>query len=735
MAVTNDLHGSRPRFDALGVVGRIVRLLFPADAERHLLREMKAAGVFDRKFYSATYPLPWFLGAFPMRHFAVYGEALGWKPNSTFDPKGYLTANPDVAAERLSPLLHWLLAGRAEGRRISPAKSPEEPTSKYRPFHPTAFTDPEPLAVVVHVYYTEVWDEISEVLQRFDRSFDLFVTVVDRGDASQRLCAHIKTEWPNVQIHIIQNKGRDILPFLTFVNAGVLDRYNAVCKLHTKRSFHRLDGDRWRRRLISGLFPSDASERLDRFLQDRSAGLWVADHQIYSAPRWWGENKDNVSRLLSRLEIKLGPLGFPAGSMYWIKPFLIKALRALNLSHHDFQPEAGQLDGTTAHSVERCIGQLTRTAGLKMHETRDLERGRKPASRPKPKYVSAFYLPQFHPIPENDVWWGKGFTEWRNVSKAEPSYTGHAHPYLPGDLGFYDLRQPDVMARQADLAKEAGIDGFCVYFYWFDRQRLLAEPIENLLQTPDVNFPFYLCWANESWRRNWDGASGELLIGQDYAEGFERRLAEDTSRCFLDYRYQRPDGKRPRFVIYRPTDLPDPHTNIARLRAAWRAQGVGEVELGAVRTFLGSETDSLAALFDFVVEMPPHGMVEKDDLVGHTTQGLRSGFSGLIYSYDRLVAKSCSDTYRSELPRNTIRGVMPSWDNTARRGLSAHVAYGANPCSFRGWLSELSKSDWQDSYNNELFINAWNEWGEKAVMEPSLQFGHAYLDALRDFTR
>ena len=208
---------------------------------------------------------------------------------------------------------------------------------------------------------------------------------------------------------------------------------------------------------------------------------------------------------------------------------------------------------------------------MRTFETGELDRPAAPAPPPPaPAYVSAFYLPQFHPMPENDAWWGKGFTEWTAVTRARPNFAGHVQPLLPADLGFYDLRVPETMGAQWRLAEAAGIDAFCVYHYWFDGRRLLERPLDGLLARPDVPFRFYLCWANEAWRRNWDGLSGEILIDQSYGEGFEAGLAASTLPYFADPRYARPDGRRPRFVVYRPTDLPDP---AGQRRAAARRLG------------------------------------------------------------------------------------------------------------------------------------------------------------------
>ena len=328
--------------------------------------------------------------------------------------------------------------------------------------------------------------------------------------------------------------------------------------------------------------------------------------------------------------------------MYWMKPQILELLRGLQLTVDDFDPELGQTDGTLAHAIERAMGVMVDAAGMQIHQTSQLANAKTPAKTMadhKPKFVSAFYLPQFHPTPQNDSWWGKGFTEWTATTRAKPNFVGHNHPVLPTDLGFYDLRATETLGAQTELARSAGIDAFCVYHYWFDGDRILEKPIDALLQRPEVDFPFYLCWANESWRRNWDGLSGEVLMGQSYASGFGRDLALSLLPYFNDPRYQRPDGIRPRFMIYRPEDMPDPAAAVAEMRETWRQAGIGEVELGAVMFHVGGENPVADDLLAFWVEMPPHGLVQGDDylyggLDGNQMQcGVAGGFSGLIYDY------------------------------------------------------------------------------------------------------
>ena len=725
---------------------RFLRIFFLTPRERRLKREAKASGLFDPVYYCGAYgQIHKLFHRFPLRHYVVYGEGRGYHPNPDFSPRAYLRLNPDLASERnLSPFYHFLTSGRAEGR---PWRAlPEVEVLPLLPARGPGFERQgaqAPFAVVAHIYYPELWDEFADRLARLEIDHDLFVTLTWRGDETEALAARIRAGFPRAHVQMLENRGRDILPFLELINAGALDGYRAVCKIHTKKSPHRQDGDTWRQHLIEGVLPeNELNALLEAYLADRTAAFWVADGQHYTDTRWWGSNFETTRRLLRGLEIEITPedLSFPAGSIYWVKPLVIGMLRALHLTAARFEPEQGQVDGTLAHALERAMGSLAAAGGQRIVQTTQLLEDDEPLPLRPPGFVSAFYLPQFHPIPENDAWWGKGFTEWRGVATARPAFTGHGQPRLPADLGFYDLRLTEVMGEQAALARTAGIDAFCVYHYWFGGQRVLEAPLDGLLKRPDIAFPFYLCWANESWRRNWDGLSGKVLLEQSYAPGFGAALAESAVPYMRDPRYARPDGQRPRFVIYRPEDMPDPAAAVADMRAAWQKSGIGPVELGAVRFHVEGTHPVAADLFDFWVEMPPHGLVEGPDYLFGGPQGNLlgrdplPGFEGLVYDYTRVVAKTLRPAYADRLPDTTIRGVMPGWDNSARRGLQAHIAYGANPATFRHWLIGLAAAGLDRSYRRELFLNAWNEWAEKAVLEPDLTYGRLYLDVVAELT-
>jgi len=338
----------------------------------------------------------------------------------------------------------------------------------------------------------------------------------------------------------------------------------------------------------------------------------------------------------------------------------------------------------------------------------------------------AFYLPQYHPIPENDHWWGKGFTEWTNVTKAVPNFTGHHQPRLPADLGFYDLRLPEVREEQADLARRYGIYGFCYYYYWFAGKRLLNRPLDDVVQSGRPDFPFCVCWANENWSRRWDGLDAEILIAQDHSDEDDLNFIKTLEPALRDRRYIRMDG-RPLLLVYRPSLLPDAARTAEIWRRYCREAGLGELYLATVQSF-GNTDDPRGFGFDAAVEFPPHAMAV---LAEQPANLLNPDFQGRFYDY---VATANFFMNRPPMPYPFFRTAMPSWDNTARRQDASDIFLNAEPEYYERWLKHLVDETRQFRQGDErlLFVNAWNEWAEGNYLEPDRKFGHRYLETTRN---
>jgi hypothetical protein len=336
----------------------------------------------------------------------------------------------------------------------------------------------------------------------------------------------------------------------------------------------------------------------------------------------------------------------------------------------------------------------------------------------------AFYLPQFHPIPENDRWWGKGYTEWTRVARARPRFHDHYQPHVPERLGFYDLRLPDARAAQATLAREYGIYGFCYYHYWFGGRRILERPFAEVLASGQPDFPFCLCWANENWTRRWDGKEQSILVRQTYSPEDDRAFIEDLLPAFHDRRYIRMGGA-PVLIVYRPGDLPDPLATTERWRETCRNNGIDQL-LVAVSTF-DSMGDPRALGFDARVEFPPHGSCSAEWL--HDVTDVDCEFGGDIFSFPAEVDRRLA---QPSPPFRLYRTAMAGWDNSARRGDSAVVFHEATPLAYERWVRGLvAEAVRRPPDERFIFVNAWNEWSEGAHLEPDQRFGLGYLEATK----
>jgi lipopolysaccharide biosynthesis protein len=609
---------------------------------------------------------------------------------------------------------------------------------------------PARVAAVVHVFFPELLPGIVSALATIPVEFDLWIT-----NASATQVTIDASALPNVrEIRVLDlnNHGRDILPLVHLVNAGLLDPYELVVKVHTKKSQWRAahdlggSGESWRESLLEDLLGSTERVRqlMSVFAGRPDVGVVTGDDSVFG-PNQWGDNQQTARTLMRRLELGFDEdsLQFPAGSMYWIRGFLLQGLRALNLSSEDFEHEAGQVNATTAHALERMVGLLTTEAGQRVeqvstvlaaadqhHGSEGWRRFAADSERTPRARVVPFYLPQFHPIAENDRWWGTGFTEWTNVAAARPVYDGHHQPRIPRDLGFYDLRLDSVRRQQVDLAQAHGIAGFMYYYYWFAGKRLLQAPIEAMAVS-DLDFPFCIMWANENWTRRWDGRENDILIGQNYAQVPAEDFIDDVMEFLLDPRYLRIDGN-PVLSVYRPGQMHDfPH-----VVEVWRERALARgLKLHLVGVDVATEFDALKGSvaesgLDGLMGFPPHNHLWS--WLPHEGLGIDPRFDGNLLSYAHLV-RAAEKKLLDGVDRGSFPGVMVTFDNTARRQWASDLWFGSNPYTFRRWLrTAVTAVAARPAQERVVFVNAWNEWAEGAVLEPSDRFGSTYLLAVRD---
>jgi len=336
----------------------------------------------------------------------------------------------------------------------------------------------------------------------------------------------------------------------------------------------------------------------------------------------------------------------------------------------------------------------------------------------------AFYLPQFHPIQENDKWWGKGFTEWTNVTRAVPQFIGHYQPRLPGELGFYDLRIPEVQKRQIELAKQYGIYGFCFHLYWFNGRTLLESPINKFLENFD--FPFCINWANENWTKRWDGKDNEILIAQKHSPEDDIEFIKYISKYLTNKNYIKIKSK-PLLVIYRPILFPNPKATAERWREWCLKNGIGEIYLAATHSY--GHVDPRDIGYDAAIEFPPNTFPLKDS--ARQFNITNPNYKGVILDYKNAMEFSINSI---KPPYKKFRGICPGWDNEARRPGRGTVLVNSTYENFKQWLKILCHFTHHnfDSDERIIFINAWNEWAEGTYLEPDRRYGYASLQAVAD---
>ena len=351
----------------------------------------------------------------------------------------------------------------------------------------------------------------------------------------------------------------------------------------------------------------------------------------------------------------------------------------------------------------------------------------------KPRII-AFYLPQFHPIPENDEWWGKGFTEWTNVGKAKSLFPGHNQPKIPTELGYYDLRLTQVQKEQVEMAKEAGVEGFCYWHYYFGNgKQLLETPLRNVIKDSSIDFPFCLGWANEPWEYklwNKDGSGNRTLIAQEY-NGKEdyRKHFEIILPCLKDNRYIKIDGKFV-FLIYKPRSIP----NIQEFFTLWRRWAKEELhkDFYFIAHAYWNENnfeDYYSMGFDGVysnrIALPPDGFWKRH------VDSFRRTFLGWprLYDYKKVIENCISEDDKKE---NVFPSIICGWDHTPRSGKKGMVYINFTLENFRKHVKDICKVvENKEDEHKVIFLKSWNEWGEGNFMEPDLEFGRGKIETLK----
>jgi lipopolysaccharide biosynthesis protein len=365
----------------------------------------------------------------------------------------------------------------------------------------------------------------------------------------------------------------------------------------------------------------------------------------------------------------------------------------------------------------------------------------------------AFYLPQFHPIPENDEWWGKGFTEWTNVTKAKPLFPGHYQPHLPADLGFYDLRVPEVREAQANLARNHGIEGFCYWHYWFGGERLLERPFEEVLSSGKPDYPFCLAWANHSWNGMWSGGNQKRVLKEQKYMGVadEKSHFEFLLKAFQDKRYICVNGK-PLFVIYRPLEIPDCKGLLEHWRDLALKAGLPGLHIIANLNYYERDWPALSHGFDGITiwamgkvlaEQVPCQFPPESSFLRLLWRLKRTRFHRFFPSvkaskryperiFDYNIAKD-NLVCRENLDGHYIPMAVPKWDTAPRYGKDGTILNSSTPQAFRKHFSEVVEQVQKNPLDQRIvFIKSWNEWSEGNYLEPDHLHGTQYLEAVRE---
>jgi GT2 family glycosyltransferase/glycosyltransferase involved in cell wall biosynthesis len=660
---------------------------------------LRRSALFDAEWYKRRFPDAEALGMDPAEHYLRIGARLGRDPSPSFDGAAYLAANPDVAAAGMNPLLHFELSGRAEARPLKGAAPPPavSPPSVFPDLFDLRASSGNSSRIAVAVTAPGASPGRFEgALDIVAADGDAIIVTSDPADVGPAEREIGRLGKGAVLLYPETANVSEIIAHL--VNEGPLFRYETACLLTigaSGRTSDRKIAAAWREEVF-------AAGRLDETPPD-AAPLIAA----------WFARLGREAR---------APALIAGGASIIVPSLLLHQFRAHRIAHQEFA-------GARAPLLPAMFGAIAEEAGIALETIDAAARRPAPAATRKVRTI-AFYLPQFHPIPENDLWWGEGFTEWSNVVKAKPLFRGHDQPKLPADLGYYDLRTPETQDAQAAIARRFGVHGFCYYYYWFDGKKMLNRPVEQMLETGKPDFPFCVCWANENWSRNWDGQNRHVLLAQSYSMESNRALIREFIRLMRDPRYIRHDGK-PVLIVYRIRIIPNWLETVEMWRAECRAAGVGEIHLCAVRFGL-EPLDGPPQEFglDAYVLFPPHETVRVDKRA--ETPDLAKDFNGEIFGYDEAVDGDLK-RFEGGYPWPVHRGAMLGWDNTARRPKDSRIFTGASPARFRRWVSGIVEQE--DRHNPDpnslLFVNAWNEWAEGTALEPSQRFGRGYLAAAK----
>lgn len=603
------------------------------------------------------------------------------------------------------------------------------------------------VGIHLHLFYTDMLDQCVEYLRNIPLPFDLYVSVPEQAETADWE-TKFKLELTFVRqiaVERVPNRGRDLAPLIIQFGQKLAE-YDVVAHFHTKKSPHKETLEGWFGAIMDALCGTRSGvSQILRLLSDDGKVVYPAgNHIAHWDSTGWSDNEEVAQALLkkhTKLDIAdFRTTEFPQGSMFWGRGSALREFLKLPLQYQDFAEEPIAADATLAHALERLILVLSNSHEGRNYRIESQALSREPQQYFEEQYdfsgelvhdsikVLAYYLPQFHPTPENDEWHGKGFTEWHKVRAANPLFEGHYQQHIPHpDIGYYHLDSPEQLALQADMMRQAGVHGLIFYHYWFSGRLILEKPAQMLLDHPEINMPFSFCWANENWTRRWDGNEKEILLGQVYSPDDALAFIRYLIPFFQDERYIKVEG-RPVLFVYRPSAM----EHVDDYLRIWReeCERCGLPAPYVVATLTRGAVSPQHYGMDAAVERVLH------DWTGGAVEDIRhqlnpyGSINGSVLDYSEV-----ADHYMHKTLDNDyvlFRSLVPTWDNTARYGTEAILLHRFTTTKFQEWLEHLIRYSLKELPADRRFVvvNAWNEWAEGAHLEPDMRFGYGYLNSI-----
>ena len=632
-----------------------------------------------------------------------------------------------------------------------------------RPFYLDPYIKLENIAKVqssvgihIHLHSGDGVEYIVRYLNNIPIKYDIFVSLTN-GSSQNFLKNYLQNNLENaskIKIKTVQNRGRNISHFLiTF--KGELSNYDILGHFHFKSSPHLNEGEVkvWMNQIFDGILGSP--EKIQQVFEILNADGCLV--YARTSPIWgwdesgWSDNFEVARNFLRDKELfdlnSFPEIEFPRGFMFWANSEALKPMFDLNLQFDEIPEEPLPEDGTLLHSLERLLPLLLFKEGRWIYRIESTEYSdllfcsdyenqinySELVKSDKPK-ILAYYLPQFHPIPENDIWHGVGFTEWNKVRTANPKFSGHYQQHIPHeDIGYYDLKSSSVLRQQAQMMKFAGVHGMVFYHYWFKGKMVLEDVAARLLGDETIHMPFSFCWANENWTRKWDGDDNDVLLKQEYSRSDATDFIRYLIPFFKDSRYIKVKG-RPLLFVYRTIET----ANWGEYLEIWGEECEREglkrpyVVATLTRGAQSASESGMDASVERVLQDWTNGQVKEQN----ETLSFYENFGGSVLEYSDVAAhyktKTIPATESGGEP--IFRSIVPNWDNTARYNSSAYVVHNSSPIVFQDWLSTIVADSQAINtvVDNERFIivNAWNEWAEGAHLEPDRKHGYGYLNSI-----